>query len=124
MNADVPDYEPQPLVQKTTKLFDDYSDEWDKKGNLLLKIQVCRSLAVDCHADSLLTLFPGKPMKAYNESRSFQCYLDSKKLDGPELISVIREKGVAGKGYFWDFMKRGETEITVITDPIHRAQPW
>ena len=64
-------------------------------------------------------------MVAFNEKRNFRCQLDPKMFDAPELISIIRQKGVGRvKGYFWAFMEQGKPELTVITDPILPAQPW
>jgi len=121
-NAEMPAafQRPQPEVQKymyeSDKLFHLYSQEYDKKGNLLLKIQVGlgpmrRSIA------------PDQKMMAYNEDRTFLCYLEPHALDGENFIGMMVKRGEM-KGYFWAFMEKGKNEIVVITDPKLPAQPW
>lgn len=130
MHSHLPGFERRPdvLDLKVPDLFEAYTEEWKKSGNLLLKIQAAKKkkrvskklrtgddFVPDLNADML----------AYNEGKTFQCMLDPKKLDAPDLLAIIEEKGVMGiKAYFWAYMEPGKNELIVITDPIHPAQPW
>jgi len=124
VNEDIPGSEPQALEGQVGKLFDSYNEEVKKHGNLLVKIQVGLNQFPDATVGSVPDLDYNRQLAVYNKSKSFRCFLDPHKLDGQELISIIKEKGVGGKGYFWSFMESGEPHLTVITDPVHRAQPW
>ena len=119
---------PVPLPPKESgKLFDVYADEWQKSGNLLVKIQAGLKAKTDWDwgDGSIVTACHDSDMLVYNEKRNFQCFLDPKKLDAKELLSVIEEKGIGGmKGYFWVFMEKGESDLIVITDPMLPAQSW
>jgi len=119
MSNHLPNFQPQAVTPNLTDLFDVYTEEWKKNGNLLLKIQTARKPGYDSAPDFSAS------MLAYNEGKAFQCMLDPKKLDGPELISIIRKRGIGSiKAYFWAFMEPGKQELIVITDPVHAAQPW
>jgi len=120
----LPGYEPQSLVQEKGKLFDENNDKVKTNGNMLIKVQVMLKSFLDPTVGSVPDVDYGGKLMVYNEGKSFRCFMDPHKLDGQELISIIKVKGVAGKGYFWAFMKPGQKHLTVITDPIHRAQPW
>ena len=115
---------PVPLPPKESgKLFDVYADEWQKSGNLLVKIQPELKTRADGERGAAVS--HDADMLVYNEKRNFQCFLDPKKLDAKDLLSVIEEKGVGGiKGYFWVFMEKGKSDLVVITDPILPAQSW
>ena len=97
------------------RLYQLYSQEYNKKGNLLLKIQA----GYDHQSKTVNT---ESPILAYNEDNSFRCFLDQTALDAPELIRILVERG--SRGYFWAFMERGKNEVIVITDPRIPAQPW
>jgi len=133
VNADIPWYEPKaarPVAVKELKtkdLFAAYNEAWKNDGQMLVKIQTVRRVPAGrkfpCPNGSM-EIDPNGHMMVYNESRQFQCMLDPNKLDAQKLIAILKEKGVAGKGYFWAFMEEEKREITVITDPMHPAQPW
>ena len=117
---------PEELTVDVGKLFNAYEDE-RKSGNLLLKIQVSRLAPFMTVLDPNMTCPPDRdgPLMAYNQSKSFWCKIEPRKLDAQDLISIIERKGIAKtKGYFWAFMEEGKPEITIITDPIHPAQLW
>ena len=121
----IPDYVPEFAEEKTPDLFDVYTREWNKNGNLLLMITAIGLPNCEDLSDDRQYPCPDIDMIAYNEKRDFRCQLDPKKLDGPKLISFLGEKGLQSvKGYFWVFMEKGKRELTVITDPLHPAQPW
>ena len=128
MNERLPNFEPKSTVTKPGDLFAAYINEFKKKGNLLLKVQVAKMMKpTDTLVDRINGYVPNpnKSLLAYNEGRSFQCLIDPKKLDGPKLISIIGKKGLMGiKAYFWAYMEPEKQELVVITDPIHPAQPW
>jgi len=118
---------PESLKHLASRLYDVYNDEWNEKGNMMLKIQMVRDVSDLFNLDVSLSSPTDRDsnMYAYNEKKTFQCRLDPKKLDAPELKSIIQEKGIGGlKGYFWAFMEKGKSEVGVITDPIHPAQSW
>jgi len=122
MSWHLPGYELK-MSEPAKDLYKAYTDEWKKSGNLLLKIQAAKLNSRTNTHDSSPN--PDSDLLAYNEARNFMCYLDPKKLDGPELFSVIKEKGVGTiKAYFWAYMEPGKQELIVITDPVHAAQPW
>jgi len=123
MNVDIPTYRPQSQGKADVKsLFDTYNEEWNKNGNMLLKIQA------EVKNDSNHNWYPNmqKDLLVYNEKRNFRCMIDCQQLEGQELLSIIRDKGIGKvKAYFWAFMEPGKPEeLTIITDPIHRAQTW
>ena len=123
MNVDIPTYRPQSQGRADVKsLFDTYNEEWNKNGNMLLKIQA------EVKNDSNHNWYPNmqKDLLVYNEKRNFRCMIDCQQLEGQELLSIIRDKGIGKvKAYFWAFMEPGKPEeLTIITDPIHRAQTW
>merc|ERR1712087_541145 len=120
LNKDLPHYEPQPLEGEIGKLFDSYDDEFKKNGNMLVKIQVGIN-PFSTSAGSGPPVDYNRKLAVYNKTKSFRCFLDPHKLDGQELIAIIDKRGI-GKGYFWAFMERGQQQLTVITDPVHRAQ--
>ena len=124
VNQDLPGFKSQSMEVEEGKLFDAYNDETKEKGNLLLKIQVGLNGPIDARLGSVPEIDWNRKLAVYNESKSFRCFLDPHKLDGQALISIIRDKGYAGKGYFWAVMESGQQQLTVITDPVHRAQPW
>lgn len=113
-----PNYQPEP-VELETGLYEIYNDEWQKSGNLFVKIQAL------LNPDDFSINMDGK-LLVYNEKRNFRCSLDPHKLQAKELLAIIRDRGVDGaKGYFWAFMEAEKpTELIVITDPVHPAQPW
>ena len=123
MSDHLPGYEHRDEKKPTPDaLYNAYAEEWKKSGNLLLKIQVAK---LPCKLGEEAEPNPNSDMLAYNEARNFKCMLDAKKLDAPELFSIIKEKGIMKiKAYFWAYMEPGKQELIVITDPVHAAQPW
>ena len=113
------------VIDEPCELFDIYEDVWHKDGNLLVKVQAQCKSEDRSDGSSVTVQSPDHDLRVYNESRNFQCMLDSKKLDAVEFLSIMREKAIGGtKGYFWAFMEKGKSELVIITDPILPAQSW
>ena len=127
INCGKPEYVPEtidPSSIATGDLFDVYKDQWQKSGNLLVKIQAI--IRFEDRSDGGDTIpDPDRDLFVYNEDRNFQCLLDPKKLDAKEFISILREKGIGSTtGYFWAFLEKDKPDLVVITDPILPAQSW
>ena len=107
-------------------LYDLYAQEYNKSGNLLLKIQCyLRFIERGQGLEEIREIDHDKPFIAYNKDRTFWCHLDSQSLDAEDVKAILTERGgVALKAYFWAFMEAGRNEVVLITEPRLPAQPW
>ena len=112
-------------VHHGDKLFDIYSQEYKKKGNLLVKIQCMLKFIPGPGLEPRRAINRDAGFRAYNEDRSFDCWLDAHAGDAEEVRAILTERGkLAFKGYFWAFMEPGKNEVVIITEPRIPAQPW
>lgn len=95
-----------------SSLFATYDRERREKGEMILKIQAPMDE-------------PKVHMLAYNEDRSFQCFLDMEKLDAGEVLALLEAKGMYGtKAYFSAFLRKGRREVVLIPDTFQYELPW
>ena len=105
-------------LYSTDELYQLYESEYNRKGNLLLKLQA----AID---ESKNQINDDYPLTAYNEDRKFLCRLDPNALDAAEVKAILVERGgFVFKAYFWAFMERGSNELVILTEPRLPAQTW
>jgi hypothetical protein len=120
MQYAIPSNKPEPVVDLDVLL--EHRKNWDKNGNLILKLQIRSS-------DSGSIFEPieeSGPILTYDEAKSIFCYLSKTELDGPAVVNLLIQNGIGkSKAYFYAYLEEDKPdEIVIITDPMLPAQPW
>ena len=105
---------------ETDGLFELYMKDYNKKGNLLLKVRADGTVE-----SGQFILNRDSPLLTFNKEESFFGELDPFALDAEEVKDIILERGRwSGQAYFWAFMEEGKQELILITEPRIPAQTW
>ena len=115
-------------TSKGSDLYGIYDNIRKTKGDMILKVQIPLSplvfLTPLARTNPPAIDLNGKIL-AYNQDRSFQCFLDMNKLDADDIVGLLLDKGMYRiKGFFSAFMEEGTQELCLIADTFKADLGW